>query len=167
MFASLYRWHKRLSGYGVRLAAIGLAISIVSYSVEALARYLFNAPLNWSVDLGSYLLCVCVFLALPQITLQRQHIALGLVLDNMAPRHRSVYSRVIAGISAIVCLLTALIVSIEGLRQFDQHILTSAANPIPKWWLSAFVCLGLIGAVIHLVRQVIRADTPSDGRSAP
>lgn len=143
------------------MAALGLAVIVISYSVEAIARYAFNAPLNWSGDLSSYLLCTCVFLALPQITLHRQHIVMAFIPDRMDPVLRGFYLRVLAGLAAVTCAVTTGIIAIEGVRQFEHHILTSAVNQIPKWWLSALACFGLLGAAIHLLSETFGRDANS------
>jgi C4-dicarboxylate transporter DctQ subunit len=158
MIETLYRWHMRLSECAAKLAAAGLALSIVSYSVETVARYGFNAPLNWSGDLGAYLLCGCIFLALPQITAKKEHIVLDILIERLGRPARRRYVRLIAGLCALICFVAAAIVTIEGKRQFDHQILTSTANQIPKWWLSAAVIFGLFGAAVHLVKEAVAGD---------
>ena len=144
-------WHRALSEAGARVATLCVALMAISYTAEVIARYFFSAPLNWSGDLSGYLLCVSVFLALPKVTADRAHVAVSLLIEVLRGRTRRVYLRALWWVTAVVCAFITYFIAVEGVRQFDEHILTSAANQIPKWWISAVACYGLASAALHLL----------------
>jgi len=145
------RWHRALTEAGARVATVCVALMAVAYTAEVVARYFFSAPLNWSGDLSGYLLCFSVFLALPKVTADRAHVAVSLIIEVMHANARRRYLRVLWYITAVVCAFVTYFIAVEGLRQFNEHVLTSAANQIPKWWISAIACYGLASAALHLL----------------
>jgi TRAP-type C4-dicarboxylate transport system permease small subunit len=144
------RWHRALTEAGARVATVCVALMAVAYTAEVVARYFFSAPLNWSGDLSGYLLCVSVFLALPKVTADRAHVAVSLIIEVMRADTRRPYLRVLWCVTAVVCAFITYFIAVEGVRQFNEHVLTSAANQIPKWWISAVACYGLASAALHL-----------------
>jgi TRAP-type C4-dicarboxylate transport system permease small subunit len=147
----LISWHRALTELGARVATACVAVMAVSYTAEVVARYFFASPLNWSGDLSGYLLCVSAFLALPKVTADRGHVAVSLIVEVMRPAMRRPYLRALWYVTAIVCAFITYFIAVEGVRQFEEHILTSAANQIPKWWVSAFACYGLASTALHLL----------------
>src|SRR5262245_41833998 len=100
----LLAWHRALSEATARLAALCVAAMALAYCAEVLARHFFSAPLNWSGDLSSYLLCACGFLALPKVTRDGAHVAVSLLVEMMGPQARRRYTRVLWYLTAAVCL---------------------------------------------------------------
>ena len=123
----------------------------VFYTAEVIGRYVFASPLNWSGDVSSYLLVVCVFLMLPQVTLAGAHVTVGFLEDRMAPGSRRRYIKFVWRCCGVFCLITAAFVGWECARQFTEHVLTTQATDIPKWWLSAVAAIGLFLAACQFL----------------
>ncbi|MEO0363282.1 MAG: TRAP transporter small permease, partial [Pseudomonadota bacterium] len=51
------------------------------------------------------------------------------------------------------CATAGWIVAGESLRQFDRGLMTNAANPIPRWWITAVIALGFASASLHFLRH--------------
>lgn len=144
------RWHRALTDFTAAAAAVGVGVMAVAYCAEVVARYLLGSPLNWSGDLSSYLLCACGFLALPKVTGDGAHIAVTFLVERASGAKRARYENAVRMLTGLVCTAVACIIGIEGLRLFNEHVLTSNANQIPKWWLAAFAFYGLSSAALHL-----------------
>jgi C4-dicarboxylate transporter, DctQ subunit len=144
------RWHDLTTELGARVAALCVAATACIYTAEVVARYFFAAPLNWSGDVSSYLLCACAFLALPMVTKSGGHVAIGYFLERMSEAARPRYARMLATVTALVCLATAVYVAIEGAELFDQGVLTTQATQIPKWLIAALACFGFASSALHL-----------------
>jgi C4-dicarboxylate transporter, DctQ subunit len=56
-----------------------MALMVVLILTETMARYLFNSPLNWAIELPSYLQIVCTAFGLAYAQKMRSHIAVGLL----------------------------------------------------------------------------------------
>ena len=79
----LARWHDASSEVGAAIAALCVAATACIYTAEVVGRYFLDAPLNWSGDVSSYLLCACTFLALPKVTRANGHVAIGYFLEQI------------------------------------------------------------------------------------
>jgi TRAP-type C4-dicarboxylate transport system permease small subunit len=136
-------------------AGTALAVATVLYLVEVVARYGFNAPTTWTVEVVEYALLAIIFLALPEVTRTKAHITMDLISGMIGPRKAERLARVNGLLAAMACFLSAYIAGNEAARQFGRGLLTNAANPIPRWWLTAIISFGLANAALHFLRQTI------------
>jgi TRAP-type C4-dicarboxylate transport system permease small subunit len=146
----LARWHDASTDVGAAAAALCVVVTACVYTLEVVARYFLNAPLNWVGDVSSYLLCACTFLALPMVTRSNGHVAIGYFLERMSEASRPRYTRVLGIVTGLVCIATAVYIAIEGAELFVQGVLTTQATRIPKWLIAALACFGFGSAALHL-----------------
>lgn len=142
------------------LAVMSVALMAGANVVEVVARYVFSAPLNWGSDLSAFSLCACIFLALPEVTRRHQHAAISIVPDSLPvsiARHYRVAAFVIC---AALCIIVAWFAAEIAAQQQARGVLTTTANQIPRWWLTASVSLGL---VLSAVNFLAFASAPPDG----
>jgi C4-dicarboxylate transporter DctQ subunit len=158
----LRRWHDVATDYGAVVAAICVGAMACIYTAEVVGRYFLSAPLNWSGDVSSYLLCACAFLALPKVTKDGGHVAITFVLERMDPANRGRYADVLRIVTGLACLAAGLIVASEGVQLYADHVLTTQATQIPKWLIAVLVCAGLFSSAAHLFSM--RGEPP--GREA-
>jgi TRAP-type C4-dicarboxylate transport system permease small subunit len=147
MFA---RWHDASTEIGAAAAALCVAATACIYAAEVVARYFLDAPLNWSGDVSSYLLCACAFLALPMVTRRNGHVAIGFLAERMGAAARVRYARALGLVTGVVCLATAIYIAIEGVDLLRQNVLTTQATRIPKWLIALLACFGFASATLHL-----------------
>jgi TRAP-type C4-dicarboxylate transport system permease small subunit len=133
------------------LAAAAVGITAAVYVAEVVARYGLNSPINISGDVGSYMLCVGAFLGVPIVTRQRRHIAVTVVLETLPPDLRKTVSRILEFVCAAVLLIVAYFVIDLCIRQYHQGVLTSMANQIPRWWLTAVMAFGLLLTAFNFI----------------
>ena len=136
---------------GAMLAAACVGLTAVAYVVEIVARYVFNAPLNWSADFGSYMLCAGVFLALPKVTAEGAHPSISFAVDRLVGATHARYTRLLISITALVVAIVCVFVAQEAWVQYQRETLTSMANQIPRWWLTAIAFVGLFFTVLNLL----------------
>jgi TRAP-type C4-dicarboxylate transport system permease small subunit len=146
----LTRWHDAATDLGAAVAAICVGMMACIYTAEVVARYFLNAPLNWSGDASSYLLCACAFLALPKVTREGGHVAITYVLERMGSVKRARYADVLRIITGLACLAAGIIVAHEGVQLYAEGVLTTQATQIPKWLIAVLACLGLFSSALHL-----------------
>ncbi len=133
------------------LAAACVGLTAVAYVAEIVARYALNSPLNWSADFGSYMLCAAVFLALPKVTAEGQHPSISFAVDRLTGPTHARYTRTLIWITAAVVAIVSVFMVQEALLQFERDTLTPMANQIPRWWLTAVACFGLIFTVLNFI----------------
>lgn len=151
----LGQWHDESSRWLFRLAGAALLLAVALYAFEVVARYLFDAPTTWSGEAVQYALAVLIFCALPDVTRRSAHVAIDIVPEALPVNARTILARINALVAALATGLAAWIVAGESLRQFEKGLMTNAANPIPRWWITAFIALGLTSAALHFLRHMI------------
>lgn len=156
---------RAITDAGAFIGALCIGAMALFYAAEVVARYVFNAPLNWSGDVSSYLLLVCLFTVLPKVTLDAGHVAVSFVQERLRAPMRQRYERVLSRLTGLFCLVTAYFVGAECVRQFQEGVLTSQATQISKWWLAAIACAGFLLAAIHFLRSQRPAIDVGDGSS--
>ncbi len=150
----LGQWHDESSRWLFRLAGAALLLAVALYAFEVVARYLFDAPTTWSGEAVQYALAILIFCALPDVTRRSAHVAIDIVPEALPEGARDILGRINSLLAALATGLAAWIVTGESLRQFEKGLMTNAANPIPRWWITAFIALGLASAALHFLRNV-------------
>lgn len=153
---------RRITDIGASIGALCIGAMALFYTAEVVARYFFNAPLNWSGDVSSYLLLVCLFAVLPKVTLEAGHVAVSFVQERMHATTRQRYEKLLSRLTGTCCLVTAYFVGAECVRQFHEGVLTSQATQISKWWLAAVACAGFALAAVHFLRAQHPAGASGD-----
>ncbi|MBD3666283.1 TRAP transporter small permease [Sulfitobacter aestuariivivens] len=151
----LGQWHDESSRWLFRLAGAALLLAVALYAFEVIARYLFDMPTTWSGEAVQYSLAILIFCALPDVTRRSAHVAIDIVPESLPENARRILARINALVAALATGLAAWIVAGESLRQFEKGLMTNAANPIPRWWITAFIALGLASAALHFLRHMI------------
>ena len=137
------------------ISAIAIATIFVITGCELVSRYFFGHPLLWVSDYSSYLLCVAVFFAIPELTAQGAHVSIRVLLDLLGPRHEAIASRVVDGISAVSCIIVAALCWTIMMRQYAAGTETLAAAPMPKWILIAVMFYGFtFSGLLHALRAL-------------
>ncbi len=135
------RWLERLALLGgVLLVAVG---GLISY--EVVARYLFNAPTTWILDVSIYLTMWATFLAVGHTLRAGAHIRMDLYVRRLAPRVR----RRTDVIVALVALAFSALLTWQGLQSIADAVrlgeVTLSTIRVPLWVpLAAIPTGGLI-----------------------
>jgi TRAP-type C4-dicarboxylate transport system permease small subunit len=148
------------------VAAAALGAIAFSFCYEVAARYFFDRPTSWANAFVSYLLCASIFLAVPELTRQRAHIAINLLLERLQPARARLLLRLIRIAGAAACLLATWISGNATLDQFQNGIDTISTYPVPKWLVSIFIPYGMLSAGLYFVRDLI-ADEPYGPAAGP
>ena len=139
------------------LAGGALAAAVCLYVFEVVARYLFDAPTTWSGEAVQYALAVMIFAGLPEITRRKAHVAIDMVPEALTGRAALWLGRINLAVAAAACGLAGAIVAREAAKQFERGLMTNAAHPIPRWWITALIAAGLLSAALHMARQAQEA----------
>ncbi|WP_323036348.1 TRAP transporter small permease [Pararhodobacter sp.] len=148
---SLAKLIELLTHLSTILAGIGLAMIVGSYVFEVVMRYIFASPTSWASDFVSYALCAIVFLALPQVTKDKSHVAVTIIVDVM-PKSVANAAHVVVSLLGFACLSYSAWVSLkENIRQYTRGITTLAIDPVPLWWVSSFITFGLLLSALYFL----------------
>lgn len=125
---------------GVLLVTVG---GLISY--EVVARYLFNAPTTWILDVSIYLTMWATFLAAGHTLRAGAHIRMDLYVRRLAPRARRATDAVVA----VLALAFSALLTWQGLQSIVDAVrlgeVTLSTIRVPLWVpLAAIPAGGLI-----------------------
>jgi TRAP-type C4-dicarboxylate transport system permease small subunit len=147
--------HDAITRFGFYCAAACLAVIVCAYTYEVVARYLFSAPTAWASSLVAYLLCYLVFLAMPELTRDRVHIFISIVLDSAPLRYATALQHLTYVIAAVACAVAAVFCFDATWDQYVGGISTVNEWRVPKWALSVSIPYGLFSTAIYFARLVL------------
>lgn len=159
--------HDAITRVSFAASAIILALIAISFSYEVVARYFFDSPTSWANAFVAYFLCASIFLAVPELTRRRGHVAVTLLLDRASPGPRAVLQRIILASGAGACLLATWITANATAEQIAMGIDTISAYPVPKWLVSIFIPYGMSSAGLYFIRHVVNADFSASPEPTP
>jgi C4-dicarboxylate transporter DctQ subunit len=159
--------HDAVTRISFAASAIILGLIAVSFSYEVVARYFFGAPTSWANAFVAYFLCASIFLAAPELTRRRAHVAVTLLSDRASPGLRAALHRVVLAAGAGACLLATWITANATADQFAMGIDTISAYPVPKWLVSIFIPYGMLSSGLYFLRELTDDDFRANPGLAP
>ena len=158
-FRRLLDVHDAATTAGFWIAGACLAAIVCSYVIEVVLRYFLNAPTSWAGSAVSYLLCVSIFLVLPELTRQRSHIFISVLPDALSQQRATllVKSGYLAGLLA--SMLAAWFCADATYTQYVNQIETLNEWRVPKWTVSIFIPYGLASSGLYFLRHVVASES--------
>jgi len=157
--SNIGRLHDASSRVLFGLAGGALVIALALQLFEVVARYFFDSPTTWSGEAVQYALAMVIFLSLPEVTRRKAHIVIDIVPGLLRDRAEVWLGRVNAVVAVSACGASAWIIAMEAMKQFERNVMTNAANPVPRWWITAVIALGFASAAGHFLRQLSKPST--------
>ena len=134
------------------LGATLIASIAAIYCYEVGARYLFDAPTEWSAVIGSLFFSAGTFLVIPEVTRRGAHVAVDILLQEVRGRTRVWLGRFLMLVSAALCAVACVVTAIEAHSQFVDNINIMSTLIVPKWYMTVFMPFGFAGAALYFLR---------------
>lgn len=144
------------------VGGIGIIAILTLMSYEIVARYVFNAPTNWSVEISTYILVGAAYVGAGLAHAQGANIRVELLLSWLRPNLR----RPLEEISAW-CGLAFVVVAAWQVALFTQsnwaNGTASYILQLPQWIPNFPIFVGLIGLTLALLGEVrsLRLPVPA------
>lgn len=151
--------HDSLTRLCFVVATVAVATMIAFTGIEVSARYFLGGSTQWTTDSAVIALAASIFLAAPEITRLRGHIAMTFVVENVPFRIRVWMIRVIYLIGTITCLFMGAVAAQETLRLHERGVSMITATAWPKWWVIGIVTYGLVGMGLYFLRFLFLSNT--------
>ncbi len=153
LLRNLCRLHDLLTDASYILGVIGLAMLVLIYCAEVIARYFLGQPLDWANDTFSNILCIMIFSMAPHAARAGSHIEINLVPELAPAMERPL--RIISSLTGVVvCAFAAWMSLQENFRQFALGIMTVQNHPVPVIWMSAFITYGFASSSLYFLRSL-------------
>lgn len=165
-------WDSLLNG----LAHVaGLLVVTVTFSVlyEVAARYFFNSPTIWAVDLTEYSLVYITFLGTPWVLRDHAHTRVELVVERLRPGLRSGLGILVSLVAASGVVVMAWEGAWETWESYRGGYAELKAWRVYRWPLILPICVGSLMLVVEFLRQawhnfrVLRRGAPIPDDTGP
>jgi TRAP-type C4-dicarboxylate transport system permease small subunit len=132
---------------------------------NVLGRYLFNAPLQGSVDYTENVLVVIVAFGLAATTAAGEHISVDVLFTKFSSAWQHILNAVTVFISFVIFSALAWRGLVAGLESITTHetMMTMVNTPIYPFRL--ILAIGFISCVVALLRQMIQLFRSKTGDS--
>jgi C4-dicarboxylate transporter, DctQ subunit len=148
-------------------AALALAFMVAAYCFEIFSRYVLQAPTVWVSPIVSYVLCMMIFLSVPELTRQSAHIYIDYFETRVSPKTGALIAQLIRWMGVLACVFAAWFTGTETFDAFEFGILTNTYLPIPKWWLSVLIPYAFLSSALYFLRQALGEDVSSAREGSP
>ncbi|WP_406735970.1 TRAP transporter small permease [Thioclava sp. GXIMD4215] len=141
---------------GVVCGAMLLAMMALTV-VDVIGRYVFVAPLQGATELTEMLLCAVIFLGLPAVCFDRDHVTVDLVIDRLPACVQPWRELATSLLSAVVLGIVSWRIWVyAGQKASYGEATNSLRLPIaPLGYLCALCCaLGVVLTVVAALRQL-------------
>lgn len=149
----------RLLDFFAVLAGIVAAFVTVAVCAGIIARFVFNRPMAWVIEISEYSLLYMAFLSAAWVMKNNKHVSVDLVFNSFSPRNK-----VIADLfTSILGGLVFLIVTYYGFKVTRHQYITKYFTPTfleaPKFIVTLIIPVGSLLLVIQIIRKICRNFT--------
>lgn len=156
MIERIRNWLDWLERLLLALATAGLVMMMLSITLDALGRHLFNSPFRGNFELTSlYFMVILVFGTLSGNYASDSHVRLDLVSASLKDRFGGNYERAIALVCLPVFALFAVYATSEAITKFAHMETRMGAIPFPIYLSYVWVALGACTLTLRFVLDVI------------
>jgi len=141
------------------IATLALVAMMVTTSVDAIGRYIFNSPLRGNLELtGLYFMVILVFATLSQNYARNVHVRLDVFSHLLKDRLGRNYTRAIALICLPVFAYFAWYAVHEALDKFIVRETRMGAIPFPIYLSYVWLALGAVTLTLRFALDVISPE---------
>jgi len=152
LFSSLL---ERLSRIGAVLAEICLVLLLALVFNEVIARYVFNKPTLYSVEISEYLLILVAFMAAGWVLQKDRHVRMHSVINLMPPQ----VQRALDIFTSIIVLFFCAILVWEGgkssILAFRGDYHSSSLLNVPLWLPYAIIPTGSLLLGLQMLVRIV------------
>lgn len=141
------------------VGALGILAILVLMSYEIVARYAFNAPTNWSVEVSTYILVGAAYAGAGYAHQSGANIRVELLLAWLRPPLRRTLEEISAWCGLVFVLIAAWQVALFTLSNYANGT-SSYILQLPQWIPNFPIFIGLIGLALALLGEIRKLRAP-------
>ena len=135
-------------------AMVMIFFAMLSLCVHVFMRYIFNKPLNWTIDVASIFLLYITILAAAWLQKSDGHVAIDFLFTYMRRRAQLKLHL----FNAIVCAIAFTIVIVFGIKEtitvYQMDLYADMPLEPPKWILVISIPIGITLLLIQYLRRI-------------
>jgi len=137
------------------ISGICLALMILTITLDATARYLFNSPIAGVFETNEVMLVIIVFMGLTWTQMDRENIRVEILLVRMSKKHRQI-ANTFAWLITLCFVSILFFMTYQGfLDSYSIKEFRWGSVQMPIWWAKGIVPLGLMLLMIQLLMDII------------
>jgi TRAP-type C4-dicarboxylate transport system permease small subunit len=124
--------------------------------IDVTGRNFFDAPLSWAIEGSGLFLIACIFLAVPRVELDREHILLDILYDRYSPRMKLVCDMLTRAFAALWMLGA----TIRSAMEIPTSIVLRESGTdfrYPFWPMRVIMTVGFIVLTLCLICNALDA----------
>ncbi len=137
----------------VTLAAILLALLVLSVSYEVTVRQLFRSSLIGLDEVLEFSLLWIAFLTIAWVLKQEGHVSMDIIVTRFKPRTRVMLSILTTILSAVICFIIALYGTKITWDYFKIGYMAVGILYLPKWPIMSIIPVGFFLLFIQMLRR--------------
>lgn len=157
------RWNGRVTLWLARVAAFVLAALAVVTFCDVIARYFFNSPFSFTVEITELAMGVLIYFGVGLTTHDNEHISVDFVTLRLSEAVRALLSLVTNAIAFLFLIFLVWRLWQRAAVLFDKHDMTPIMF-IPLWPFAFLMAFGsvflLTGVLVHFIGGLRRLRDP-------
>lgn len=120
----------RLVGNALGWLCVLMTLAVV---YEVVARYFFNAPTLWSMEINQFLFCTLSLAGVGYCLLQDQHVRVDLFYQHYSEKTRAIVEMVTFPVILMLCVVLIYFGGREFLSALIEHKTSNSVMEFPLW----------------------------------
>jgi TRAP-type C4-dicarboxylate transport system permease small subunit len=133
--------------------AVMLALVLLTAS-DVTGRYLFNAPITWSLEIGEYLLVFCVYFGMAYSVQTGAHISVELVYQRLS---RRIQRNLDAAVSILVLVFWIVLLwqtSDMAIGYLQRNVKSETILATPLFYPMLLVVIGSFATCVQVILNI-------------
>lgn len=152
---AMLRAYDRIVEGMASIAGVMLTLMAFWVTYEVGARYIFNAPTIWAVDLSEYTLLYATFLGAPWLVRSNGHVRIEVVLERLPESVQQVLVAILALVCAACCAVMVYLGVGDVAEAWRRTQLMPGLLQMPRWIVVACIPVGSFFLVTEFLRYAV------------
>lgn len=130
-----------------------MSLLIVIVILDVVMTYLFDAPLEWALEISEYMLAFIAFIGAGWLMREEGHLRFDMVLDLLPKKARAILEVFVS----VVCLVVAIVIVWSSfaitMDLLAKGTLTVSVLQVPRWILVSCIPIGFSIFALQLIRR--------------
>ena len=147
-------FYDRILDFGAEIGMLMIFIAFAGICWHVAGRYLFDAPINWFIDIATLLLFYITYLGSAWLLREKGHVSLDILRNFMGPIKYKKVEIATNLFCAVACLLVAYYGVLETKLAIELDITIDMPLMPPKWIVLFMIPVSFVMMAIEFFRQV-------------
>lgn len=156
--------YKAFCTFSAVIAAITIALMMLSTTLDASSRYLFNNPIPGVFELNEVILVICVYMGLAWTQIERGHIRVTAFLMRVTDRTEIIFNILAWVVTFLFLFILGYQSAIGAWESFQIREFRWGSVQMPIWWAKALVPIGCWMMNIQLIFDIWKEIESLRGR---